>query len=111
MDILDMLIIAFMGTLIIITMDTSMARDRLKLILKLLGMDMLLAMPTMVTMDTHMPTTMVITMARGLLMLTMHIMVMDVATMDTMPMVTRHMVSTATMDSLIVSMPFIINLF
>merc|ERR1712243_395844 len=68
---------------------------------------MLLAMPTMVTMDTHMPTTMVITMARGLLMpspllmLTMHIMVM----------VTRHMVSTATMDSLIVSMPFIINLF
>merc|ERR1711944_173967 len=78
---------------------------------------MLLAMPTMVTMDTHMPTTMIITMARGLLMpspllmLTMHIMVMDVATMDTMPMVTRHMVSTATMDSLIVSMPFIINLF
>merc|ERR1719402_853537 len=30
---------------------------------------MLLAMPTMDTMDAHMPTTMVTTMARGLLML------------------------------------------
>merc|ERR1711970_545810 len=33
-----------------------------------MDMAMLLAMPTMDTMDTHMPTTMAITMARGLLM-------------------------------------------
>merc|ERR1712001_740462 len=33
-----------------------------------MDMDIILAMPTMDTMDTHMPTTMATTMARGLLM-------------------------------------------
>merc|ERR1712203_272698 len=66
------------GTSMVVTMD----------------MAMLLAMPTMDTMDTHMPTTMDTTMARGLLMLSplplpsppLMLMLttdMDIPTMDT----------------------------
>merc|ERR1712243_242676 len=60
-----------------------------------MDMDMLLAMPTMDTMDTHMPTTMDITVARGplmpspLLLLSPRLMLMpttdtDMPTTDTM---------------------------
>merc|ERR1712154_24348 len=67
--------------------------------------DTILAMPTMVTMDTLLPTIMDITMARGLLMLPMDTMVthttMDMPTMDIMDTLMP------TMDT----MDIIINLF
>merc|ERR1712173_272328 len=52
--------------------------------------DTILAMPTMVTMDTHMPTIMDITMARGLLMPSLRpMLVFSMVTMDThMPTIT-----------------------
>merc|ERR1712105_147103 len=93
-------------------MATTMARGPLMLNQKLMplllfimaitDMDIILAMPTMDTMDTHMPTTMVTTMARGplmpspLLLLSPRLMLstdtdtdmptmdMDMPTMDTM---------------------------
>merc|ERR1719310_1305331 len=63
--------------------------QRLRLMLTMDTMDIpllmpTLDMPTMDTMDTHMPTTMVITMARGLLMLRpMPDTFMDTTAMDT----------------------------
>merc|ERR1712018_877581 len=64
-----------------------------------MDMDMLLAMPTMDTMDTHMPTTMDITMARGplipspLLLLSPRLMLMPTTdTTDTLlPTTDTHM--------------------
>merc|ERR1712053_45095 len=92
-----------------------------------MDMDMLLAMPTMDTMDTHMPTTMDITMARGplmpspLLLLSPRLMLMpttdttdtllpttdtDMPTMDTMDMDTLAM---PTMDSMDTLMPTVVT--
>merc|ERR1711937_356137 len=106
-------------------MDTTMARGplrpspplllspRLMLMLStdtdtdLLTTDM--AMLTMDTMDTHMPTTMDTTMARGLLMLPMDTTDMDITldmpTMDTMD---THMPA---VDTSMDKMDIIINLF
>merc|ERR1712098_791429 len=49
-----------------------------------MAMDITLVMPTMDTMDTHMPTTVVTTMARDLRMLSQMLMLMP--SMDTMDM-------------------------
>merc|ERR1712177_96801 len=49
-----------------------------------MAMDITLVMPTMDTMDTHMPTTVMPTMARDLLMLSQRLMLMP--SMDTMDM-------------------------
>merc|ERR1711937_533264 len=80
-----------------------------------MDMDMPLAMPTMDTMDTHMPTTMDTTMARGLLMLSPLLMLpmdtmdmditLDMPTMDTMD---THMPA---VDTSMDKMDIIINLF
>merc|ERR1719250_190086 len=78
-------------------------------------MDMLLAMPTMDTMDTHMPTTMDTTMARGplmpspLLMLPMDTTDMDITlAMPTMDTMDTHMPA---VDTSMDKMDIIINLF
>merc|ERR1711881_244380 len=77
--------------------------------------DTILAMPTMVTMDTHMPTIMDITMARGLLMPSLRpMLVFSMDTMDTdtilaMPtmdtMVTHTTMDMPTMDIMDTLMP------
>merc|ERR1711887_48694 len=74
-----------------------------------MDMAMLLAMPTMDTMDTHMPTTMAITMARGplmlspLLLLSPRLMLMlstDTTDTDTdLPTMDMDMPTTDTMDT------------
>merc|ERR1712223_2250919 len=67
---------------------------------------MLLAMPTMDTMDTHMPTTMATTMARGLLMSSPRLMLMlSTDTTDTLlPMPTMD-TDMPTMDTMNTHMP------
>merc|ERR1712243_360911 len=65
--------------------------------------DTILAMPTMVTMDTHMPTIMDITMARGLLMPSLRPML--VFSMDTMD--TDTILAMPTMDTMDTHMPTI----
>merc|ERR1712156_448026 len=81
----------------------TMARDLLMLS-PLLMLDTFmdtLDMPTMDTMDTHMPTTMVITMARGLLMLRLMLdTFMDTTAMDTDTM-DMDMPTMDTMDTII----------
>merc|ERR1712137_1110170 len=85
---------------------TTMARDLLMLS-PLLMLDTFMDtmdMPTMDTMDTHMPTTMVITMARGLLMLRlMPDTFMDTTAMDTDTM-DMDMPTMVTMDILMPTM-------
>merc|ERR1712122_334386 len=82
-----------------------------------MDMDTISAIAIMDTMVTHiMDTTMVTTMARGLLMpsqlpmLTMLMLAMVVEPMDTLPMATIHLVIMVTMVTLIVTMHIIINL-
>merc|ERR1712036_54758 len=65
--------------------------------------DMLLAMPTMVTMDTLMPTIMDITMARGLLMPNLRLLLMLVSIMVTMD--TDTILAMPTMDTMDTLMP------
>merc|ERR1712058_80170 len=63
-----------------------------------MAMDITLVMPTMDTMDTHMPTTVMPTMARDPLMLSQRLMLMP--SMDTMDMdITSVMPTMDTMDT------------
>merc|ERR1712020_217993 len=98
--------------------DISMARGllmpNLRLLLMLVSImdtDTILAMPIMDTMDTHMPTTMDTSMARGLLMPSPLLMLpMDtMVTPTTMDMPTMDIMDTLmlTMDT----MDIILNLF
>merc|ERR1712168_106000 len=64
---------------------------------------MLLAMPTMVTMDTLMPTIMDITMARGLLMPSLKLLLMLVSIMVTMD--TDTILAMPIMDTMDTHMP------
>merc|ERR1711923_443451 len=87
----------------------------LMLLMLIMDMDITLVMPTMDTLDTHMPTTMDTTMARGLLMLSpllmlpMLIMDMDITlAMPTMDTMDTHM---PTVDTSMDKMDIIINLF
>merc|ERR1712045_440751 len=66
-------------------------------------MDITLVMPTMDTMDTHMPTVDMPTMARDLLMLSQRLMLMP--SMDTMVMDMPLVMPTTDMDTMDTHMP------
>merc|ERR1711887_171673 len=75
------------------------------LVFTMVTMDMaiILAMPTMDTMDTHMPTIMATTMARGPLMLNQKLMPLLVSIMVTMDMAI--ILAMPTMDTMDTHMP------
>merc|ERR1711970_321313 len=68
-----------------------------------MDMAIILAMPTMDTMDTHMPTTMATTMARGLLTLNLKLMPLLVSIMVIMDM--DIILAMHTMDTMDTHMP------
>merc|ERR1719474_253105 len=68
-----------------------------------MAMDITLVMPTMDTMDTHMPTMDMLTMARDLLMLSQRPMLM--LSMDTMVMEPTSVMPTMDMDTMDTHMP------